>query len=194
MSSANSDLLRRMTCGAIGGLAGTVVIHGLMAAEQKLVSGTTPPIQQHPGEFMLRKLKGALPDSLGRYVPESQRAANLVGMGYGVAFGKLYCGLKPGCCHRLRDGAALGLVAWATGYLGWLPATGLMPPIWKHTPRQVVAPLVEHLVYGVTAITVCEFLRGQLARLEEVRAEPRVEPEAAPGVSVLERFEEAAAQ
>ena len=78
----------------------------------------------------------------------------MLGLSYGASFGAGYAG-TPGTGSVLFDGTLLGLGVWAAGYLGWLPATGLMPPVWKQRARQVWAPGVEHVVYGLA--TVCAF-------------------------------------
>ncbi len=65
--------------------------------------------------------------------------------------------------RRSLEGLLFGLAAWAIGYLGWLPATRLMPPVWKHKPRQIVAPLAEHAVYGLATVAGFNWLRGALA-------------------------------
>ena len=69
-----------------------------------------------------------------------------------------------GCCGRAAairssTGLALGAACWAAGYLGWLPAAGLMPPLSKQTPSQIVGPLMEHLVYGMATVAVFDLLR-----------------------------------
>src|SRR5581483_4874524 len=37
--------------------------------------------------------------------------------------------------------------SWAVGFLGWLPATGLMPPVSRHEPQQVAASIAEHALW-----------------------------------------------
>jgi len=44
------------------------------------------------------------------------------------------------------------VVTWATGYLGWLPATGLMPPVTKQQRPQVMMPILHHIVFGIAAV------------------------------------------
>ncbi|HEX5443941.1 MAG TPA: hypothetical protein VFW87_08945 [Pirellulales bacterium] len=54
----------------------------------------------------------------------------------------------------MRDGLVLGMAAWTAGYLGWLPALGLMRPVWKQNLPQALAPVAEHAVYGVVTDAV----------------------------------------
>jgi hypothetical protein len=41
---------------------------------------------------------------------------------------------RPRGGSALLDGALLDIASWAAGYLGWLPALGLMPPVWRQDP------------------------------------------------------------
>ena len=97
-----------------------------------------PPQSEDPGSFMLWQVEKHLPRKTWMKIPRSANtAAGLaLSFGYGAAFGLLY-GLfgkrKP---NILVDGAALGLVTWAVGYLGWLPAAKLTPTPWKQTPAK----------------------------------------------------------
>jgi len=61
------------------------------------------------------------------------------------------------------DGVLLGLANWATGYVGWLPATRLMPPLWQQKVPQVIAPIVEHTLYGMATVATYNWLRRRLS-------------------------------
>ncbi|HXG83257.1 MAG TPA: hypothetical protein VNI84_04430, partial [Pyrinomonadaceae bacterium] len=52
------------------------------------------------------------------------------------------------------EGAALGAAIWAIGYLGWLPAVGLLPPITEQKPMQIFSPVWQHALYGIVTVTV----------------------------------------
>jgi hypothetical protein len=75
-------------------------------------------------------------------------------MGYGMTFGALYGALRDGDGNSLVDGLALGLGVWAVGYLGWLPATELMPPIAEQTTEQVAIAVFQHALFGIVMTTV----------------------------------------
>jgi hypothetical protein len=62
----------------------------------------------------------------------------------------------------LADGVILGVATWATGYLGWLPAAGLMPPVWQQTAPQAIAPIAEHALYGITTVATYGWLRERI--------------------------------
>jgi uncharacterized membrane protein YagU involved in acid resistance len=51
----------------------------------------------------------------------------------------------------LAAGAALGVVVWGIGALGWLPATGLTPPIHRQKAAATVSNLLGHIAYGTVA-------------------------------------------
>jgi hypothetical protein len=59
-------------------------------------------------------------------------------------------------------GIILGRANWATGYLGWLPASGLMRPIWKQKAPQAIAPIAEHTLYGMVTVAVYDWLRERV--------------------------------
>ena len=56
-------------------------------------------------------------------------------------------GLTPKTRRPILDGAAFGAVVWAVSYLGWLPATGLLPAR-SEPPRRHALMLAAHLVWG----------------------------------------------
>lgn len=156
-----SRRLTRAALGAAGGLVGTMAIQTLMAASQRWVPEAQPPIREDPGKFLVEKAEKALPRSLQERVPEEAEhvAARALGMGYGMTFGALYGALRPAGGNPSTDGLVLGTACWAAGYLGWLPALGLLPPIWKQTAPQAIGSAVEHLAYGVATVASYDLLR-----------------------------------
>lgn len=150
-----------MAFGAVAGFAGTVVIQSLLMAHQKVSPKTMPPINRDPGEFMLSKVKEALPEKARARVPRQVGAVSskLLGLGYGMTFGALYAAARPRTKQSLLEGALLGLAAWAVGYLGWLPGTRLMRPVWKQNPVQVILPVAEHALYGVATVAGYRWLQ-----------------------------------
>lgn len=151
----------RLALGAAAGLAGTVAIQTILKAHQKVSPGTLPPINEHPGQFMMRKAKEALPEKMRPHVPQKLQSAgaNLLGMGYGMAFGALYAVARPKTRQSLLEGAILGVIAWAVGYLGWLPGAKLMPPIWKQRASQAITPVAEHAAFGVATVAGYDWLK-----------------------------------
>jgi uncharacterized membrane protein YagU involved in acid resistance len=76
-----------------------------------------------------------------------------------MTFGLLYGLLAPRHQRIVAGGALLGVAAWAAGYLGWLPSTGLMPPVTEQRPGQVVARLFNHLLFGIGTAALYALLR-----------------------------------
>jgi hypothetical protein len=163
---SQDSLFYRLALGAASGFVGTLSMLGVMAANQKVAPRTMPPIRKDPGKFLVEQAEGVLPRRVRKQVPE--RAAAVVsqglGAGYGVTFGALYGLARPEGGPVVRDGVALGLACWATGYLGWLPATRLMPPIWEQEPAQIVLPIVEHAFYGMATVATYNALRHRSER------------------------------
>jgi hypothetical protein len=155
----------RLLAGAAAGLAGTFVLQGLLAGSRRWVPASLPPIRQDPAEFMVEQAESALPAARRAAVPAKGKAAAERGLhlGYGATFGMLY-GLAAGEQNLLLTGAALGLVTWAVGYLGWLPATGLMPPVTRQEPARVAGPIATHVGFGIATASAFQWLRGRLER------------------------------
>ncbi len=127
----DEELIERLARGAAAGLAGTIAIQGLLVVTQKWLPAFMPPIRGDPGEFMVNTAEQALAAEASARVPaavETAAAKSLAG-GYGLTAGVVYAALRCGRNDVLVDGTVLGLGTWAVGYLGWLPATGLMPPL-----------------------------------------------------------------
>lgn len=158
-------ILTRTALGAAGGLIGTLALQGLMAAAQRVAPGAQPPIRQDPGQFMVEAAEYALPQGVRERIPRGveKAAAGTLAIGYGVTFGALYGALRPAGGEPVRDGLALGVACWAAGYLGWLPAFRLMPPVWDQETPQAIVPAAEHLVYGVATVAAYNLLRQRVA-------------------------------
>jgi hypothetical protein len=160
------DWLKRIVLGATGGLVGTCAIQLLRSARQKWLPHTQPPMRQEPGAFMVDKGEKMLPEPVRQHIPQSVETgvALTLAAGYGLTFGVLYTLLRPQGGSTITDGTVLGLANWATGYMGWLPATGLMPPLWRQKKPQVIAPLVEHTLYGIATVATYNGLRKRLMK------------------------------
>jgi hypothetical protein len=162
---ANDNFWMRLALGAAAGLAGTVALQIIRKTNQKVLPRSSPPIKQDPGEFMVQKAEQLLPETTRIQVPVKVEAtaAKLLAMGYGMTFGALYASARPQTKRTLLEGALLGIAAWAAGYLGWLPASGLMTPVWKHKPVQIAMPVAEHALYGMATVAGYRWLKDQVA-------------------------------
>src|SRR3954470_13363321 len=148
------DIVTNILAGAAAGLVGTIVLQAIMKTRQRYLPQTAPPMNEHPGEFMVKQAEKALPAKAQEKVSEKaeSRIGNVLGMGYGMTFGAIYGALRPAGGPPCRDGDILGFLCWPAGYLGWLPASRLMPPIWKQRVSQVAAPIAEHALYGIATV------------------------------------------
>jgi hypothetical protein len=154
-------LIERLALGAAAGFAGTIAIQGLLMATQKWLPDFMPPIREDPGEFMVQKMAQALPPEMAAKVPTAAEtaAAKSLAVGYGLTAGMLYTMLRPDADDVLSDGTALGLGTWASGYVGWLPALDLMPPLTEQRVAQTVGPVIHHFLFGVATVAVYRWLK-----------------------------------
>jgi hypothetical protein len=162
---AHTDVIDRVLRGAAAGFAGTLALQGMRTASAKALPATMPPIQQDPGEYMVQKGEAALPESVvGRIPPLAETvAAKTFAAGYGLTAGAVYGLLRPEGGDLLVDGVALGLGTWAAGYLGWLPALGLMPPVPEQETSEVLGPIVRHALFGITTVATYRWLTAHAA-------------------------------
>jgi len=154
MKSAN--LVERLALGAAAGLAATLALQAVRTSTQKLIPETMPPMRKDPGEFMVEQAEELLPSETRDDIPgiAEAAAAKSLAMGYGMMFGALYGALRDDGGNVLIDGLTLGLGVWAIGYLGWLPATELMPPITEQTSEQVAGTILQHELFGVVTTMI----------------------------------------
>jgi hypothetical protein len=93
-------------------------------------------------------------------IPEQAHklAAASLPLGYGATSGLLYALVRPHARSVLLEGTALGVAVWAAGYVGWLPALGLMPPLTEQQPKQIAAPLLQHVAFGLVVASLVKAL------------------------------------
>jgi hypothetical protein len=166
---ANAGVLDRLVRGAAAGFAGTLALQVMRTASEKTLPATMPPIRQDPGEFMLQRAEERLPTSVTSRIPPAAEAAVAKGMaaGYGVTAGALYAFLRPDGGEVLTDGIALGVGTWATGYLGWLPALGLLPALQEQNVPEAIGPLVRHALFGIAVVATYRMLSSRLPMRSE---------------------------
>ena len=87
-------------------------------------------------------------DDLGE---EGLRAATVAGhFAYGAAAGALYAPIAGRTPRPVATGVAFGLAMWAVGYLGWVPAIGLMPSATEQPAARNGVMIAAHVVWGAT--------------------------------------------
>ncbi|HWH72258.1 MAG TPA: hypothetical protein VNT26_23045 [Candidatus Sulfotelmatobacter sp.] len=160
----NKEIGKSLALGSTAGAAGTALIRGMLMLTQRFAPETLPPMKEDPGHFMVKQVERVLPEKVRNSIPEQAEpvAATLLAFGYGITWGLLYAALRPRGRNLLLEGATLGTATWAAGYLGWLPATRLTPPVWKQTPKQVVPNLLSHMLFGITTVALLKWAQGRL--------------------------------
>jgi hypothetical protein len=117
-----------------------------------------------PGPYLVHQGHRMLPARTWGMIPDKAEKSAAAGLSfcYGMSFGALYGALRPRGGSALLDGVVLGTACWAAGYLGWLPAAGIMPPIWRQKPAQVAGPIAQHALYGVAAVGAYDLIKSHV--------------------------------
>lgn len=162
-----SDALERAGIGALAGLSATVPMTAVMWA----ICRALPAEEQHEmeprrvTEGLLRKadalrLGVGRARTLGPHAArldegERQGLATLLHFAYGASAGATWMVVdRRAFDSPLVHGALGGLVVWAGGYLGWLPALGILRPEYRRPAGRVAENVVAHLVWGLCAAKV----------------------------------------
>jgi hypothetical protein len=148
------DKLIRMAAVAVGGAVATYLMQKAMGVSHKIPEKVRPPApNQDPGHFMVGKAEKVV----GTLSPKMHnRAAHGLQWAYGLT-GPLVLGALSGALtldkigKTLAAGAVMGAITWATGYIGWLPATGLTAPVHRVPIAKSASGLVSHVAYGAIA-------------------------------------------
>ena len=159
------EMLIRLAAGAVGGAAATWLMQQAMRHAGKLPERVRPPApSEDPGDFMVRqgeRVVGPMRQNVHR------RAAQGLHWAYGlsgpIALGALsgVLGLRS-TAKLIGAGALVGAVVWATGYVGWLPAAGLVAPVHKVPVAKSASGLASHLAYGALASLPLAFTAPRL--------------------------------
>lgn len=147
---------------AAAGAAGTAMIRGMMKASQQFAPETLPPIKEDPGHFMVKQAKRVLPSNVEISEKTEELAAGALAFGYGMTLAGVYGAARPRAGNTWLEGTGLGLATWAVGYLGWLPATKLAPPVWKHETKQVVPGILSHVLFGIATVALFKWAKDKL--------------------------------
>jgi uncharacterized membrane protein YagU involved in acid resistance len=141
--------MKAMVRGMLAGLAGTVLMTGVIYAGKLLGLLRTPP----PKEITSRAAADAGAHPSGGDFSLAWVAAHF---GIGAVLGAAYPwvrGAYPGT--PAVAGSLYGLSVWFQAYVGILPSLGLYPdPAEDSTSREAVM-VAAHLVYGATVGQVC---------------------------------------
>jgi uncharacterized membrane protein YagU involved in acid resistance len=148
--------------GVAAGLAGTCAMMAMRSFDERYAPETIARMKQDPGAYMVRAVERAAPASPTLPEPVVKTTAMAASAGYGTLFGVLYA-LARGRRRRgsaLGEGMLLGLIVYAAGYLGWLPALGLTKPPWRQKFPEVAGEVLRHTVYGVATAAAFSVIRS----------------------------------
>ena len=139
---------RALAGGGVGGAVGSALMLPVFeTAKRAGLLRETPPrrVVQHAAA----ETGGAI-GAEGTSEPEETGAMVASHLLYGAAAGACY-GLVQGKFDLPAPvtGPAFGLLLWAAGYVGWLPAAGVLPQPWRQHPGAAITPVAAHLVYGL---------------------------------------------
>ena len=138
----------------LGGIAGAVATLP-MTATMRAIHRRLPKQERYPAtprELIDSATCGSLPDGTAR---DLTLAAHFT---YGAATGALIAAVAPR--PSLPAGAAAGAAVWATSYLGWIPAAGLLKPATHHPARRNFMMIAAHLVWGAALALTLEELQA----------------------------------
>jgi hypothetical protein len=151
--------MNRLSSASLAGLAATAPMTGFMLAVERVLCPTAKPLPNKQVVANTARKVGIR--------PLDRTTRNLAGwishFAYGAATGTAY-GLLPRqtqLATTAAQGAVLGMGVWAAGYLGWLPAAGILPPATEQPPRRNVSLIASHLVWGMTTAFLYNRLRGK---------------------------------
>lgn len=146
------NVMQSTAAGAFGGLLSTALLRRSLRASKKLPEAIAPTKPaEDPGEHMVSKAEQIGGAELPRPVHET--AAHGLHYAYGTTFPTLLGAVAPRFTRwtqPLAAGAVLGGLVWAIGYAGWLPATGLTPPL-RRQGKHVLMDVVGHVLYGIAS-------------------------------------------
>jgi hypothetical protein len=144
-------ILLEAGAGLVGGLIGTLAVQQLVKWSGKLPQRFQPRYRRDPAEHLLAKAEAiAGREFAGR---TRERVKPLLSFTYGTV-GPLLLGLAAGRVGRGRfgrvvgAGAIMGVLVWAAGYLGWLPASGIAEPIHRQPIGASAQTFAGHALYG----------------------------------------------
>jgi hypothetical protein len=156
----NDELLTNVSLGALAGFTATVPMSAFMLATFKAL----PADEQYA--LQPRLIAERLAEQAHIEMPESEAASNAAStalhFAYGTGVGAAYpLFAESTTLNPVVAGAAYGMAVYAAGYLGWLPATGVMAFGLKHPKHRLSMIIGAHLVWGVALGMLYSTMRGE---------------------------------
>ena len=150
---------QRAAAGAMGGLAGGLLVSAVMLLKQAATGRPSDLVQ------LQRKLVSPRVPSWAQGDAGLQEEGTAHGghLALSAASGALYGVLKPAGVPPVEAGLAFGMGFLALAYGGAGPALGLTPPPTRDTPANTVQHVMLHALFGVAAALVTERVLRRLA-------------------------------
>lgn len=140
---------RALVGGMVGGTVGAALMLPLFEGAKRLgLLQETPPLRVADRAATA----AAEATEAGGPLAEGEREAAATGghLLYGAAAGALYGLVQDELgLPAAVTGSAYGLLLWAAGYLGWMPAAGVLPRPWRQQAGDALVPVAAHVVYGL---------------------------------------------
>lgn len=155
----NDEFLTNVSLGALAGFTATIPMSAFMLATYKAL----PPDEQYA--LQPRIITERLAEKAHVELPEDETTVNAAStalhFGYGTTVGALYpVFAESSTLNPIVTGAAYGMAVYAAGYLGWLPATGILAFGLKHPKHRLAMIVGSHLVWGVSLAMLYAAMRG----------------------------------
>lgn len=143
--------MNRVAAGALSGLVATVP----MTAAMVLMHRRLPDEQRYPLPPYQITTELARRTGLDQQLQEEQRKQATLTAHYGFgAFSGAFFPLLDRTESPWLYGTLFGVLVWGLSYLGWVPATRLMPPATRQPRARVGLMILAHVVWGsATALT-----------------------------------------
>lgn len=149
--------MNRVIAGGVAGLVATAPMTVVMLALHRLL----PVREQYPlpPEQITAELMGRTNEGDPSEREQRWPLSLLTHFGFGTVAGS-GLGVLVGTTRRSPRAIAVpySLAVWVISYLGWLPATKILPPATQHPARRNILMLVAHVVWGATAGVVVDRL------------------------------------
>jgi hypothetical protein len=157
--------------GAVAGMIATAPMtmamegmHSQLPAPEQYPLPPAEIVEQVSGEPV-----GRAPMGRGEGAAASLALHFAIGAAGGAIYGPLASRLHP---DPIVGGVTFGLAVWTTGYLGLLPALGILRPATEHPPRRNALMIAAHVVWGAAL----GLLVDRLADTTEVKNVARIVP------------------
>jgi uncharacterized membrane protein YagU involved in acid resistance len=155
--------MERLLAGTVGGIIGTWgMTLAMRAMFRRLPEAERYPLP--PREITERVTERGTRKSSERALAVHSLAAHYA---YGAVTGTAFtlAGLHE---HRpVLGGLAWGTAVWASSYLGWIPAAGILKPATRHPARRNALMIAAHLVWGGCLGLVVDTMDSNLAPLRK---------------------------